>query len=194
MAWVTSRLNIELEDNDNTKKIVDRLVLVGDCAYVTNGFMATPLKGIQGGSKDAYNFYLLQLRITIERALGVLIHWWAVLHAPLLCPMPKVASMIESLIRLHNFWINHSKMSIVEAPKGNMNNLIGHVLATCNIEGGGKDSEVVAIDNQGCPVSLLGHGHHSDDVDILRKRVRKERIPMDNLLQMVNNKGLTRPK
>jgi hypothetical protein len=139
MAWVTSHLNIELEDNVNTKKFVNGLVLVGDCAYVKTWFMGTHLKSIQGGSKDAYNFYLLQLRITIERAFGVLVHWWAILHAPLLCPLPKVVPMIESLICLHNFCIDHNKMSIADVPKGNMNNLISHALATGNIEGGGKD-------------------------------------------------------
>jgi hypothetical protein len=30
-------------------------------------------------------------------------------------------------------------MSIADVPKGNMNNLISHALATGNIEGGGKD-------------------------------------------------------
>jgi hypothetical protein len=88
MAWVTSSLNIELENN--VGKFIEGGTLVGDCAYVKKLFMATPLKGMQGGHEDACNFYLSQLRITIEQAFGVLVHRWAILCAPLLCPMSKV--------------------------------------------------------------------------------------------------------
>ena len=43
------------------------LCLFGDNAYINAIFMATPFSGgISGGSKDAYNFYLSQLRIRIE--------------------------------------------------------------------------------------------------------------------------------
>jgi hypothetical protein len=64
MAWVTSSLAIEL-DND-VEKLIKGGTLVGDCAYVKKSYMATPLKGFLGGYKDPYNFYLSQLRITIE--------------------------------------------------------------------------------------------------------------------------------
>jgi hypothetical protein len=63
MTWVTSSLNIELENN--VGKFIEGGTLVGYCAYVKKLFMATPLKGMQGGHEDAYNFYLSQLRITI---------------------------------------------------------------------------------------------------------------------------------
>jgi hypothetical protein len=87
MAWVTSKLHRALENNAMSKMIIDGFVIVGDCAYVKKMFMATPLRGVQEGPEDAYNFYLSQLRITIERAFGVLVHWWAILRAPLLCPI-----------------------------------------------------------------------------------------------------------
>jgi hypothetical protein len=89
MAWVTSKLHRMLEDNAVTKMIIDGFVIVGDCAYVKKQFMATPLRGVQDGPEDAYNFYLSQLRITIERAFGVFVHRWAILRAPLLCPIAK---------------------------------------------------------------------------------------------------------
>jgi hypothetical protein len=64
MAWVTSSLAMEL-DHD-VGMLIKEGMLVGDCAYVKKLYMSTPLKSFPGGYKDAYNFYLSQLRITIE--------------------------------------------------------------------------------------------------------------------------------
>jgi hypothetical protein len=41
--------------------------------------MATPYAAVSGGTKDAYNFYYLQLQIRIECAFGMLTHRWAIL-------------------------------------------------------------------------------------------------------------------
>ena len=80
MAWVTSSFAMELEDDMGM--LIKEGTLVGDCAYTKKLFMATPLKGYLGGYEDAYNFYLSQLRITIERAFGVFVQRWAILRAP----------------------------------------------------------------------------------------------------------------
>ena len=42
------------------------LCLFGNNAYLNTPYMATPYAAVLGGTKDAYNFYLLQLRIRIE--------------------------------------------------------------------------------------------------------------------------------
>ena len=63
-----------LENNAVTKLIIDGYTFVGDNAYVKKMYMATPLKGMRSGYEDGYNFYLSQLRITIERAFGVFVH------------------------------------------------------------------------------------------------------------------------
>jgi len=99
MAWVTSSLAMELERD--VGMLIDRGTLVGDCTYVKKLYMATPLKGYLGGYEDAYNFYISQLRITIERAFGVLVHQWAILRAPLVIPLRKVSPLVLSLVRLH---------------------------------------------------------------------------------------------
>jgi hypothetical protein len=57
MAWVTSYLNIELENN--VGKFIKESTLIGNCAYVKKLFMATPLKGMQGGHEDPYTFLLI---------------------------------------------------------------------------------------------------------------------------------------
>ena len=61
---------------DATDKLLECkcIVIVGDNAYVKKKHMSSPLKCIVGEHDDAYNFYMNQLRITIERCFGVLVH------------------------------------------------------------------------------------------------------------------------
>ena len=77
------------------------------------------------GHEDAYNFYLSQLSITIERAFWVFVHWWAILHAPLLCPVSKVGPLIESLVRLLNVCINKNReLASLDVPIKNCVSLV----------------------------------------------------------------------
>jgi hypothetical protein len=78
-----------MELEDDMGMLIKGGTLVGDCAYVKKLFMATPLKGNLGGYEDGYNFCLSQLRITIKRAFGVLVHRWAILRAPLIVQLPR---------------------------------------------------------------------------------------------------------
>ena len=68
--------------------------------------MSVLLKGIVNDYDNAYNFYVSQLRITIERAFGVLVHCWAILRRPLTCPLFKVGPLVMCLCRLHKFCID----------------------------------------------------------------------------------------
>ena len=191
MAWVTSSLYRALENNAVTKTIIDGFVIVGDCAYVKKMFMATPLRGMQGGSADAYNFYLSQLRITIEQAFGVFVHQWAFLRAPLLCPIAKVPPLVESLIRLHNFCIDMRESSNYDVMSRNRTNIsynAGHSMINLV----GADASVVEFDNIGRPTSLIGHGHHFNDAP-RNRRVVTERVPMDDMIERVRDLGLVRP-
>ena len=191
MAWVTSSLYRALENNAVTKTIIDGFVIVGDCAYVKKMFMATPLRGMQGGSADAYNFYLSQLRITIERAFGVFVHRWAILRASLLCPIAKVPPLVESLIRLHNFCIDMREDSNCDVMSRNRTN-ISYNAGHSKINLVGADASVVEFDNIGRPTSLIGHGHHFNDAPH-NQRVVTERVPMDDMIERVRDLGLVRP-
>ena len=71
--------------------------------------MMTPLKGIVSEYYDAFNFYVSQLRITIERAFGALIHRWAILRRPLTYPLANIGPFIMCLCRLHNYCIDQNK-------------------------------------------------------------------------------------
>ena len=108
MAWVTSCLCLEIEVGLTSlnPKIKKGLTLVGDNAYVKTEYVAVPIKGAKTEVEDAYNFYQSQLRITIERAFGVLVHRWSILRGPLTIPLFKVVPVVQCLCKLHNYYIN----------------------------------------------------------------------------------------
>jgi hypothetical protein len=109
MAWVTSNLCFDLEESlraGRVPKIKKGYTLVGDNAYVKTEYMSVPIKGNKTEIEDSYNFYQSQLRITIERAFGVLVHRWSILRGPLTIPLFKVVPLVQALCKLHNFCIN----------------------------------------------------------------------------------------
>ena len=59
--------------------------LVGDNAYSLLDTLLVPYSGVDklDPSKDAFNFYLSQLRIRIEQAFGVLVNKWRIFKKPL---------------------------------------------------------------------------------------------------------------
>jgi hypothetical protein len=190
MAWVTSSLAINLENN--VVKLIEGGTLVGDCVYVKKSYMATPLKGFLGGYKEAYNFYLSQLRITVEQAFGVFVHRWAILRAPLICPIAKVLPLVLSLVRLHNFCINQREYVSMGVMGKNCFNLLANV-KTSRLFGSRADADIVEFDGIDRPVSLLGCCHHFDDAK-KNQRAVNFCTPMDDMIKMVKDLGLSRPK
>ena len=191
MAWVTSSLHRELEDNAITKIILEGMTLVGDNAYIKKSFMAVPLKGKQSGYCDAYNYYQSQLRITIERAFGVLVHRWAILRSPICVPLPKVSPMVLCLCRLHNFCIDRREMKCGKVDDSNWKHLHKEVRRYQEEEGG--DASVVEISKEGNrPSSLLNQCHHFLDAEKHRKT--DQDTPMDAMIKEVKEKNLQRRK
>ena len=105
LAWITSGLCQDLDHHEGIR-------IIRDNKYIKKLYMSVPLKGQQVGANDAYNFYLSQLRITIERACGDLVHHWSILRGPLLFPPPKVAPIIMCLCRLYNFCTNSNESNV----------------------------------------------------------------------------------
>ena len=195
MAWVTSGLHHALENNDVTKKILEGFTIIGDNAYVKRMFMATPLKGVHGGYQDAYNYYLTEQRVVIECAFGMLVHRWAILRAPLAIPTQKVAPLMESLVRLHNYCINENELDAIDVRSATYKNLQRNVYYSRQL--GGMDQGVVSFDEAGRPVSILGHGHHFADADKSRYARYGSNMPitpMDQMIQHCKNKKLKRPQ
>ena len=81
------------------------MYLVGDAAYQISEVVLVPFTGSQRDDpgKDAFNFFLSQLRIRIEMAFGLLQTKWSVLKKPLQVNLHTAARTIEACARLHNF-------------------------------------------------------------------------------------------
>ena len=110
----------------------------------------------------------------------------------MIIPLAKVGPLVEALLRLHNFCIDQSELSVFDVPKLNNNNLAGNV-AVSQLFGNASDSEIAHLDVHGRPVSLLGHGHHFADAE-RNRRPPKGGTPMDDMIRSVKINGLTRPR
>ncbi len=79
--------------------------LFGDNAYTNTLYMVTPFRSVSSVSKDACNFFHLQLLINIECAFGVLVHQWGILQKPIgvNVAISKTLSLVLALCKLHNF-------------------------------------------------------------------------------------------
>lgn len=199
MAWCTSSLCQDLENNTESNILLPGMTLVGDSAYVKASHMAVPVKGGElDGFSDAYNFYQSQLRITIERAFGVLVHRWSILRAPLLFPIAKVPPLVVCLCRLHNFCIDddknqHSEQSSPEMNAEDVANIQRHIRHSNheNRRHQRRDHGIVRFDIDANPVSLLDGGSHF--TDCTRQIPTQNECAMDRMLKRVEDMGLTRP-
>jgi hypothetical protein len=113
-AWVTSGLGMKLTEPDQDI-IAPGLTIFGDNAFVETQYMSTPIPGKKLSRYDnAYNFYFSQLlRITVERAFGILVHRFGILCGPILLSIKKVPALVMCLMKLHNFYIDHYGRKVV---------------------------------------------------------------------------------
>jgi hypothetical protein len=161
------------------------LCLFGDNAYTNTSFMATPYSGVSGGSKDAYNFFHSQLRINIECAFGKFVHRWGILRAaiPLNISLTKTISLVIALAKLHNFCMDNSDdISIDNLPSDTLELQLHGAVPLQNIGG------VTMVP------TLLGGGHHRDDVPPLpRRRTEDLTLPRYRLHETIADNNLSRP-
>ena len=101
-------------------KIIEKLPLgkyvVGDNAYVCTEHLLTPFPGDQKKepAKDAYNFYLSQVRIRIEMTFGQFVNKWRIFKRPLQLRLKNVGKVLLCATRLHNFCVNEGLLEDVE--------------------------------------------------------------------------------
>ena len=189
--------------SDLPKKILlERLIKPGfaiysDNAYVTNDYMVIPFRGSVSEIEDAYNFYLSQLRITIERAFGLLVHRWGILRKPILFSTHKIPSLIMCLLKLHNFLIRE-KCKISPKPTARdasfqQNNPVRYQLDDEEVV---VDDQLVQFDALGRPVSILNGGHHFNDCPGGRRPVETTslpKLPRDYLVDIIKSGNFRRP-
>jgi hypothetical protein len=176
LAFMRSEFNTLLE---TPGYLAPGLCLFGDNAYVNKPYMATPYAGKQAGSKDAYNFFHSQVRITIERCFGQFVHRWGILRAPMSTgiTISKITSLVTCLARLHNFCINHRE-NIPPA-------LIPEDLEYIARQGGGMRNSIVNV------TRLTDAGNHflDDPLRTIRRTQDEEvNLPRERLhAQVVEN-------
>jgi hypothetical protein len=82
----------------------------GDPAYLLSRTMIIPFGGVNlhitFPSQEAFNFYHSQLRITVERTLGIFIQRWGYFWQASRTKVKFFSEVIHACFRLHNFLIN----------------------------------------------------------------------------------------
>ena len=93
---------------DYVQNVPPGYYLIGDAAYTVGESLLTPFTGGHRNDpiKDAYNFFLSQLRIRIEMAFGLLTNKWRVLNAPLQTSLARSSDILMACARLHNYCID----------------------------------------------------------------------------------------
>ena len=93
---------------DLVEKLPFGLYLVADAAYTLTDQVLVPFTGSQRQDvdKDAYNYFLSQLRIRIEMAFGLLTTNFRILRCNLATMLSVTAAVLECCARLHNFVID----------------------------------------------------------------------------------------
>jgi DDE superfamily endonuclease len=91
--------------------------VVGDAAYIPTDWMMLPYTSLarEEYCKDAYNFYLSQMQISIEIAFGQLTTKWRILCLLLQTHLPKTILIVDVVCRLHNYVINWQKGELASA-------------------------------------------------------------------------------
>ena len=97
----------------NSQMSVDFAVLpkpywiAGDNAYPDGDHLMTPfLSAFPSSPENSFNSYLSQLRITIERAFGILVNLFGILQSAIKTRIPFTVKIVQACMRLHNFRID----------------------------------------------------------------------------------------
>lgn len=82
--------------------------VIGDNAYVCSEHLLTPFAGLERADlkKDAYNFYISQLRIRVEMAFGMMSNRWLILKRPVSVSAKAYGKLILVIGVLHNYCLN----------------------------------------------------------------------------------------
>jgi hypothetical protein len=163
------------------------LCLFGDNAYINTEFMATPYSGMKGGTRDACNFYHLQLQINIECMFGCFVQRWGILQMamPQNMSLAKTTAMVMVLAKIHNYCTEEVDLLLQSTVADGFRNVnIGAVPSS-------PEANMVVFEG------LLHAGHHFDNLASNYRRNRKSssvQLPCDKMHEYVAAKGLQRPE
>ena len=112
-----------INDNRSYKKcgldeVIDNLpegyYILGDAAYSLSNNLLIPFVGSHRDdiAKDAYNFFLSQLRIRVEMSFGLLVRKWGILQQKLGCSLNTNSDILVACGRLHNYVLINNDIDI----------------------------------------------------------------------------------
>jgi DDE superfamily endonuclease len=225
LSFILSKICKTLQNenpHENQKPFLSKgLAFYGDNAYVNCDFMVTPYKAVTTGPKDAYNFYVSQLRIIIECAFGMLTRRWGILRKaiPLNISIQKTVALVMALCRLHIFCIDQRDIDILDATSNDAHDIALHgglIWEPQEVRPQDEDSDMdesyeegVVGGNEGGDEAdglnegvnyvrldeLLDGGQHFDDV--ARRQLRQPgcaaEYPSSKMLEYVTAQGFQRP-
>jgi hypothetical protein len=88
----------------------------GDAAYSNSKRLMAPYEGSGlDDLKESFNFLHSQVRITIERAFGILVQRFGILWSPIKYELGFIAEIIHACCRLHNYCITHRLPVLTDA-------------------------------------------------------------------------------
>ena len=93
--------------------------VVADAAYCLSEKVLVPFTGSQRNDpvKDAFNYFLSQIRIRIEMSFGLLVGKWRILRSPIECSLVNTSDIILACCRLHNYVISMDSAENDVAPQ-----------------------------------------------------------------------------
>jgi DDE superfamily endonuclease len=201
LAFALSGLHRKLDSKGQAPPFLDpALALYGDNAYVNTPWMVTPYK-LARGSKDAFNFYHSQLRITIECAFGMLVHRWGILRKamPLGITVRKTTALVMALCKLHNFCIDASDTGITKTTAADSFDISlhgGFGLNGFQSENSDSNEDFEYCNERDRINELLDGGNHWDDAPPCARRARhktKQLLPNEVMLRFIEEQGFQRP-
>ena len=190
LAFQSSSLRLKLDEEGF---LAPGLCLYGDNAYVNRPYMATPYPNVGEGSKDDYNFYHSQVRITIECAFGILVHRWGILRTPLSnnYKLDKVCKLVYCLCSLHNFLIDCrlEEEELVPLLQTDAFNLTLNGALTLEPRYREENGRQILV-----PEEVLGSGDHFDDDPGRARRIRaSNQLPRERMHRLVIENNYRRP-
>ena len=129
--------------------------LVGDAAFQSSSFCFVPFKGsFLDRARDALNFYLSSIRITVERSFGILQNRWGVFSRALHCDVETAQSYILCAMILHNFIVDKKLLenALIDPlpPVQLTTRKVSHYVCHSASGDGYEVSEFPAFDDQEC--------------------------------------------
>jgi len=121
------------------QKLPPKIFLDGDNAYICTETLLTPFSGVEkeDPAKDAFNFYLSQLRIPNEQTFGLMTAKWRILHQQLQTHLDKIGKIFMCISRLHNFCIYEGTEGYVVGTNGEVDQCAENEAISLPVDGSG---------------------------------------------------------